>query len=117
MTPPVVSGNPWTGTILREFGGPNEAYPNASSPAFDSSGNLWVTTTNGGVYNRGTLTALATPTGTGQPWTTKSFFSFPGGSQGGLPDEGVVVGPDGTVYGTLSSAGENNRGTIYQYVP
>ena len=56
-------------------------------------------------------------------WKEKVLYSFQGGADGAAPVGGVVVGPDGTLYGATQFGGADNCspmaacGTVYQLTP
>ena len=66
---------------------------------FDSAGNLYGVTTNGGQHNRGTVYKL---TRSNSGWTESIVDSF--GIIYGDPEAGVTLGGDGNLYGTLAYA-------------
>ena len=111
---PSVFGN-WTITILYRFQGGNDgANPGYGDLIFDSSGNLYGTTVNGGTSGAGTIFRLA-PSGGG--WTESVLYSFTGGSNGGNPYSGVVLDKSGSLYGTTVNGGAADGGVVYKLVP
>ncbi|HUI83551.1 MAG TPA: choice-of-anchor tandem repeat GloVer-containing protein [Candidatus Binatia bacterium] len=97
----------WTENVLYSFaGGDDGAWPYSGVVA-DQAGNLYGTTLNGGgasacVDGCGTVYEL-TPTGSG--WTETVLYRFQGGMDGALPCGGLVIGPDGNLYGATSQPG------------
>jgi uncharacterized repeat protein (TIGR03803 family) len=91
-----------TGTALGRF---------ARSPLVeDGSGNLYGTTYQGGTGNRGTIFRLA-PDGT---FTTLHDLD-PSGIQGALLSYGgLLLRPDGALYGTSAGGGQFGVGTIFR---
>jgi uncharacterized repeat protein (TIGR03803 family) len=83
----------------------------ASSPestlAFDSAGNLYGTTLNGG-DGLGSVFELSPEAG-GQ-WNQTLLYSFTGGSDGSRADVGVTLGTDGNLYGTTYAGGGTGCG-------
>ena len=101
----------WTNTVVYQFkGAPDGAAPNGNL-VFDSAGNLFGTTTMGGLYGQGTVYEL-TPTSGG--WTETVLYSFAGGSGGTFPLS-LLLGQDGNFYGT--TLGGTGGGLIFQLVP
>jgi uncharacterized repeat protein (TIGR03803 family) len=100
----------WAKTILYEFaGGGLDASQPDSGLVFDSAGNLYGTTLQGGVYTCGTVYQL-TPSSTGE-WTETTLFTF--GQEGGCePIAPVVLDKSGNIYGTTSGAG--GGGTVFE---
>ena len=73
------------------------------------------TVTNGsGVIAHANITNVNVACTTG-PETT--LYAFSGGADGNYPDSGLTAGPDGNFYGTTTSGGANNLGTIYKITP
>jgi uncharacterized repeat protein (TIGR03803 family) len=81
-----------------------------------TDGNFYGTTSEGGagtIYpNTGTVFKL---TPAGQLTTLYSFCSQSGCADGGLPNSGLLQGPDGDFYGTTSDDGAHGRGgTVFK---
>jgi uncharacterized repeat protein (TIGR03803 family) len=95
----------WTETTLYSFG---LVSTDAAAPlghmAMDVSGNLYGTTLYGGKYNVGTVFELSPQAGGG--WTEKILHNFgQTGTSGGSPRGGVVLDPQGNLYGTTTYGG------------
>ncbi len=71
-------------------------------------GNLYGTTEGGGASNEGTVFELAQGSG-----TITSLASF-GETQGANPQAGLVMDKSGNLYGTASSGGDSNEGTVFE---
>lgn len=83
---------------------------------FDSNGNLYGTTAEGGTNQQGTVYEL-TPASNGT-WTEKILHSFAGPDGNGLfLSQGVIVDPSGNLYGTAGSGGAYGQGVVFQLVP
>jgi uncharacterized repeat protein (TIGR01451 family) len=93
-------------TTLTDFNGLNGANPYGGL-AVGTDGNLYGTTTYGGISNNGTIFQLLT-NGT---LTTLTNFT---GANGANPFAGLTLGPDGNFYGTSEAGGTNNDGTVFQ---
>jgi len=74
----------------------------ATHLTFDSAGNVYGTTAAGGDFDFGTVFKL---TPTGDTWVQTVIYSFSGGNDGLDPHGGVVIGPDGSLYGTTVAGG------------
>jgi len=113
---PTVSG-PWTETIVHQFG---SISGDGSAPEgtliMDASGNLYGTTTLGGAKNDGIVFELS-PTGGGS-WMETILHTFGEGSDGQLPQAGLIMDASGNLYGTTSYGGDhNNSGTVFEVSP
>jgi uncharacterized repeat protein (TIGR03803 family) len=94
--------------------------PDGSAPwaglARDAGGNLYGTTTLGGDFGYGMVFKVS-PRGSG--WILNPLYSFPEPGQdhdGAKPHAPVVIGPDGSLYGTTSMGGLN-YGTVFKLTP
>ena len=112
---PAEGGN-WTETTLANFNGPDGATPLTGNLVFDSAGNLYGTTNDGGTYyGHGTVFEL-TPNG-GGGWTDDVLHNFANGSDGNSPYAGVIFDTHGNLYGTNIYGGTNSWGTVYELSP
>lgn len=103
--------SPWHEDILSRFEG-GLGYGDLT---FDSAGNIYGTTLDGGVNRDGAVFEL---TRSGRQWTTTTLYSFAGEpSDGAIPYGGVTFDASGNLYGTTSVGGENGWGTIYKLTP
>ncbi len=95
----------WIETVLYGFfGGAGEGQPNSNNVIFDSVGNLYGTSADGGEYGYGFVFELS-PLSLGGIWTATVLYNFC--SQQGCPDganpiNGVIMDPAGNLYGTTS---------------
>lgn len=106
------SGNGWNETVLYFFTGMDDGETPYGSLAFDSAGNLYGTTYQGGASDAGTLYELSK---TGAAWTETTLQAFSGsGAQGGYPYAGPAIDQQGNLYGTTSGGGSRAGGTVYQ---
>jgi uncharacterized repeat protein (TIGR03803 family) len=85
----------------------------------DQKGNLYGTTSNGGVSDCGGSTCgvvfKLTPKGT--ETVLYSFCSQSGCTDGEYPAAGLVSGPKGNLYGTTASGGERFAGVVFKLTP
>ena len=100
---PTASG-PWIETVLYTFHGPDGSSPH-SGLAFDSAGNLYGTTQNGGKLTDcvrvdsvgcGVVFKLS-PSGSG--WTETVLHAFTGGGDGAIPVTALTLDAAGNLYG------------------
>ena len=90
------------------------AYPE-SSLTFDAAGNLYGTTSAGGL-GYGTVFEL-TPNGNGG-WNETVLYSFTGGADGATPAHSAVIFDSvGNLYGTAYSGGANGYGVVFELSP
>jgi uncharacterized repeat protein (TIGR03803 family) len=100
-------------TILYSFAGePTDGANPYGILIQGSDGNFYGTTGNGGANNFGTVFRI-TPTG-----TETVLYSFAGGTlDGKQPHAGLVQGIDGDFYGTTTSGGTSDAGTVFRVTP
>jgi uncharacterized repeat protein (TIGR03803 family) len=113
-------GNSWNETVLYSFC--TNGYPACSDgrapnagPISDGKGNLYSTTVwGGGCDECGTVFELAP----GNPWTETVLHSFTGGSDGAMPEAGLIMDKAGNLYSTTTEGGSANCsggcGTIFK---
>jgi uncharacterized repeat protein (TIGR03803 family) len=83
---------------------------------FDSAGNLYGTTREGGAFGSGTVFELSP--GPGGVWTETVLYSFKGGSKDGAhPVAPLVFDKVGNLYGTTYVGGTSYRGTAFELSP
>jgi len=109
------SGSTWKETVLHAFlgYGQKDGYSPEAGLSFDTAGDLYGTTYQGGVNNVGSVFQL-TPTKTS--WKYKVIHSFNNQNGGAsYPIGGITQGPDGYYYGTTYYGGAAyNAGTVYR---
>lgn len=107
------SANGWIDSVLYTFAGSPDGASPFSTLTFDNSGNLYGTTVGGGT-GWGTVYQL-TPSASG--WTEKLLYTFQGANDGGVPYAGVVLDPEGNLYGDTNRIGAGGGGTIFELTP
>jgi uncharacterized repeat protein (TIGR03803 family) len=108
------SGRSWKETILYNFSGTQDGQAPVGSVVFDSSGNLYGTTPDGGLYSHGIVFEL-TPTTKGQ-WTETILHDF-NSSDGAYPYAAVILDASGNLYGTTNAGGAYDEGTVFELSP
>jgi hypothetical protein len=138
LSPPANPGDPWTEKVLYSFQGGNDGYVPGGSRVFDKAGNLYGATLFGGgqgttcdiLYGGdcGTVFEMSPPQIQGDPWSEKALHSFAGGSDGALPNGGLILDDEGTLYGTTYYGGSESGqcdggvegtgcGTVFRLIP
>ncbi len=107
------AGGGWTEKVLHTFNGKDGNAPYAGL-IFDSSGNLYGTTTVGGAYGDGTVFELMPKAGGG--WTEKVLHDF-NGKDGYFPRGGLIFDDSGNLYGTTNIGGVYGVGTVFELMP
>jgi uncharacterized repeat protein (TIGR03803 family) len=113
------SGGSWNETVLYNFqGGKDGRNPQYSPMTFDTTGNLYGTTTFGGGkacslhIGCGVLFKLAPPKDGGTSWTESVMHRFV--KKQGTSPQGSLLYLAGSLYGMTASGGANNFGTAYE---
>ena len=96
-------GSDWEGPL----GNPDGNFPTGALIE-DSSGNLYGTTYYGGTSVLGTVFKFDAAT---QSLTTLVSFN---GQNGANPAAGLIVDPNGNLYGTAQFGGDSNDGTVFE---
>jgi uncharacterized repeat protein (TIGR03803 family) len=108
-----LSGSTWTETILHIFTGTlSDGWYPQYGVVFDSSGNLYGATYQGGSHEVGVIFQLVP--GTGGIWTENILYSFTGLSDGGYPTGPVFMSKTGQLYGLAGWNGKNFSGLVYE---
>jgi uncharacterized repeat protein (TIGR03803 family) len=113
VSPPVKRGTPWIPQILHNFQGRDGAYPNGSL-VMDHSGVLYGTSM-GGRDGFGTVFSVAPPPPGKYIWSEQVLHSFAGSRDGVGPKGGLLLGNDGTLYGTAD--GGFGHGMMFALTP
>ncbi len=106
--------------IVYEFSGsPDGSEPGASLVA-DAAGNLYGTTTIGGIQSSccGTVFELSPPATAGGSWSETVLYRFQGGSDGAGPHGTLMFDKLGNLYGTTTFGGDDAVGpTVFELSP
>jgi uncharacterized repeat protein (TIGR03803 family) len=115
------SNGQWTERILHSFeNNGKDGYWPFGGLIFDTSGNLYGTTTKGGKSGYGTVFRLTRDTH--HNWTEKVLYSFAGGNDGSKPCAGMTFDAAGNLYGTTYEGGGTGCkglgcGTVFLLAP
>lgn len=102
--------------VLHNFtGGADGAFPYAGL-TMDKAGDFYGTASAGGGYNKMGVVFRLSRAGSG--WVLTPLYSFAGEpNDGAAPFGGVIIGPDGSLYGMTNAGGQNDGGTVYRLRP
>jgi len=103
------------GVLYSFAGGTDGAVPQAGL-TLDAAGNLYGTTSAGGLYGNGTVFKITRPAKGGK-WIETVLYNFGTGNDGSIPVASVAFDKSGNLYGTTSTGGTSGNGTIFQLVP
>jgi uncharacterized repeat protein (TIGR03803 family) len=107
-----------TQTVLFSFNqsNPGDGLSPHGTLTLDAAGNLYGTTTYGGVNGFGTVYELTPSAGGG--WTEKVLHNFSEtGVDGIAPESGVILDASGNLYGTTSGGSPYGCGTVFKLKP
>ena len=111
------SGGGWTETVLQTLGGNHGGGPYAAL-IFDADGNLYGTTSAGGVRSGDVGTVFELVPNSDGSWTEHILHLFTGGKDGAAPYAGLIFDAAGNLYGTTSEGGgDGNSGTVFELTP
>jgi uncharacterized repeat protein (TIGR03803 family) len=96
---------------IHDFGTGTDGAQPIASVVMDSKGDLYGTTSLGGVYQNGTVFQAIR---SGQTWAESVIYNFTGGDDGASPPAGVTLDANGNLFGTSSFGGTNGVGVVYE---
>ena len=111
---PAADGS-WTeGVLFNCAGGVGGTLYPGTSLIFDSRGDLYGTSVQGG-DGWGNVFALRS---TSKGWVERTVHSFQNNRKDGIgPYDALIVGPSGNLYGTTSGGGLKLGGTVFEIIP
>src|SRR5580698_6372308 len=102
----------WSLRVLHTFtGGVDGLGGSASRMLLDASGNFYGVNTVGGAHGFGNVFELTFSSG---KWHLRTLYSFQDQPDGASPYGGLIIGKDGSLYGTTYYAGANDLGAVYK---
>ncbi len=102
-------------TVLHSFGNGNDGAAPYGRLIMDAAGNLYGTTSYGGIRNLGTVFELTPREGGG--WTKRVLHNFSDGDNDGyLPGSSLIFDTAGNLYGTTNIGGIHGYGTVFELV-
>ncbi len=109
--------NAQTFTVLHNFTGGDDGGQPYGGVTLGPGHSLYGTGLSGGASGQGVVFKL---TNAGSGWVLDPLYSFQGGNDGARPTAGVIIGPDGALYGTTAQDGGcflGNCGTVFKLRP
>jgi len=100
-----------TETVLYSFGGGGDGAFPMCGVIMDKKANLYGTANGGGAKGAGAVFELSAK------GVESVLYSFAGGSDGAFPQAGLFRDTAGDLYGTTSSGGASNDGTVFAVKP
>jgi uncharacterized repeat protein (TIGR03803 family) len=94
--------------VMHSFGSGTDGSSPEGSLIIDSAGNLYGTTFAGGAAGAGTVFKISSN------GKESILYSFAGGDDGANPVAGLTINASGNLYGTTSSGGAYNSGTVFE---
>jgi len=97
----------WKESILYRFHGNIDGLYPSGDLTFDTAGNIYGTTMQGGSFGPGTIYEL---TSAKPDWNENILWNFTGNNDGGNPSSGVTFDPAGHLYATAFQGGDQQSG-------
>ena len=104
----------WQETVLYSFTGEPDGAGPQGDLIFDRAGNLYGTTFYGGQGSNGGNGVVYRLTPSQGSWNETVLYAFSGGSDGGDPQDGVVLDQAGNLYGVAGRGGSHSLGAVYE---
>jgi uncharacterized repeat protein (TIGR03803 family) len=101
-------------SIIWNFGGGADGSKPLAGLIMGAHGDLYGTTSSGGLYGGGTVFQLSLPLTSGGNWTESILWNFGNGADGAVPFGGLIMDKSGNLYGTTSSGGLYGGGTVFE---
>jgi len=103
-----------TFNVIHAFSGGGDGSNPYAGVTVGPGGVLYGTAAAGGNHGAGTVFKLSP---VNSSWVFSPLYEFTGGSDGAYPEGGVVIGPNGALYGTTDEGGEYYYGTVFELRP
>jgi uncharacterized repeat protein (TIGR03803 family) len=114
------AGGQWTETTIHSFRSGSDGSSPHGALVFDPSGNLYGTTSIGGLGCNGSLCGTVyklAPQSDGT-WKEATLHQFESAEDGSQPQQGLLLDGSGNLYGTTSFGGSRHGyGTVFKIVP
>lgn len=117
VVPPAGGDGAGTETTLWNFTGSTDGSTPSGGLVADAQGDLYGTAATDGASLAGTVFELSPPAPGSTSWTETTLCAFGAGHDGRNPVGNLVLGPDGTLFGTTNWGGTGGQGTAFKVVP
>lgn len=114
LSPPKRHGD-WTERLLYSFSGGADGSGSIANVVFDTAGNIYGTTSEGGAAGMGVIFKLAP--GAHHTWSESVAHNFAGPPDGAFAYNGMVGDGAGNFFGSTVHGGSADEGAIYQFTP
>ena len=111
LVKPAAGKTTWVERILSDFGSASNGGNPEAPLIFDASGNLYGTTSNGGVVFE------LSPANGKSDWAETVLYKFSGGKDGGVPEGALVLDGARNLYGTTFYGGASDAGVVFKLHP
>lgn len=109
------TGHGWRERVLYSFTGGADGFGSIANVVFDTAGNIYGTTSEGGAAGMGVIFKL-TP-GANHSWSESVAHNFAGPPDGAFAYNGMVGDGAGNFYGATVHGGADDEGAIYEFTP
>jgi uncharacterized repeat protein (TIGR03803 family) len=121
LTPPVPPATRWRETVLHRFGAEHDGVNPLGGLVFDAEGVLYGTTDVGNTFHPGrlgTVFKLTPPVPPATKWSETILHGFPAtNTDGAQPEADLIFDGNGVLYGTTTSGGKSDLGTVFRLDP
>ena len=108
------AGGIWTDQVLYSFQSGQDGNSSISNLVADMAGNLYGTTSEGGLGSGTIFKLMPNPNGT---WTESLPHLFLGSPDGAFPYAGMTGDGTGVFYGATVHGGADGEGSVYKFTP
>lgn len=106
---------PTAENVLHSFTGGPDGFGPGGGVVYNSAGDVFGTTPDGGKYAQGTVYKVFR---SGGSWRERVIHAFTGGRDGGVGSLGLLLtGPSGSLYSVTEIGGEHGAGTVFRLSP
>jgi uncharacterized repeat protein (TIGR03803 family) len=109
-------GNAWRENVLYSFKGGSDGNNSISNLVFDSAGNMYGTTSEGGAGCSCGVIFKLSPAANGK-WSENVAYRFQNTPDAAFAYNGMFVDSKGNMYGATVHGGTSGEGAVYQFMP